>query len=128
MKAIAAGYSHALALRNDGTVVGWGYNNYGPATPPIGLSNVIAIAAGQNHSLALKSDGSVVTWGGFPGRDTTVPPTAQSGVIAIAAGSYHSVALKNDGSVVQWGITNMWGGSYNTNLFNIPLAGVIKSG
>ena len=26
---IAAGYSHSLALKPDGTVWAWGYNNYG---------------------------------------------------------------------------------------------------
>ena len=52
--AIAAGYHHSLALKDDGTVVGWGDNYYGQATPPAGLSGVTAIAAGSYHSLALK--------------------------------------------------------------------------
>jgi hypothetical protein len=45
--AIAAGYGHSLALKTDGTVVGWG------SSVPEGLTNVIAIAAGGGHSLAL---------------------------------------------------------------------------
>ncbi len=53
---IAAGAFHSLALRSDGTVVGWGYNGYGQASPPSGLADVIAIAAGQLHSLALFGD------------------------------------------------------------------------
>ena len=32
--AIAAGYYHSLALKNDGSIVGWGRNNHGQATPP----------------------------------------------------------------------------------------------
>jgi alpha-tubulin suppressor-like RCC1 family protein len=59
-QAIAAGWGHSLALRSDGTVVGWGRNNFGQASPPAGLSNVVAIAAGSQHSLALLSDGTVV--------------------------------------------------------------------
>ena len=52
--AIAAGESHSLALKDDGTVVGWGYNGYGQTTIPAGLSGVTAIAAGYYQSLALK--------------------------------------------------------------------------
>jgi hypothetical protein len=40
-------------LKQDGTVVAWGYNNYGQATVPVGLSNVIAIAAAEYHGMAL---------------------------------------------------------------------------
>ena len=37
----------------EGRVVGWGNNEYGKATIPSGLSNVVALAAGRYHSLAL---------------------------------------------------------------------------
>ncbi len=84
------------------SVVGWGYNGYGGATPPAGLSNVVAIAAGDYHSLALKSDGTVVGWG-YNGDGQTTPPAGLTGVVAIAAGFYHSLALKSDGTVVGWG-------------------------
>ena len=62
--AVAAGYGHNLALKSDGTVVGWGLNYDGEASPPVGLSGVVAIAAGDNHSLAVTSDGLVYAWGG----------------------------------------------------------------
>ena len=46
LTAIACGYTHALALRNNGTVVASGT---GVATNvPAGLANVIAIAAGYS--------------------------------------------------------------------------------
>jgi alpha-tubulin suppressor-like RCC1 family protein len=61
--AIAAGGFHSLALKSDGTVVAWGYNDFGQSTVPAGLSGVVAIAGGWFHSLALKSDGTVVAWG-----------------------------------------------------------------
>jgi len=60
--AVAAGGWHNPALKSDGTLVGWGDNGAGQATPPAGLTDVIAIAAGFLHSLALKSDGTVVGW------------------------------------------------------------------
>jgi len=44
--AIAAGSSHNLALRSDGTVRAWGANYDGQCNVPAGLSNVVAITAG----------------------------------------------------------------------------------
>ena len=77
--AISAGAYHNLALCSDGTLVAWGYNNYGQLgtgdtqarrtpviVPPLGAlagKRVTAIAAGSYHSLALCSDGSLVGWG-----------------------------------------------------------------
>lgn len=49
---IAAG-GHALALRADGTVLGWGRNAEGQLNLPAGTGPVRAIAAGDYHSLAL---------------------------------------------------------------------------
>ena len=43
---------HSLALRSDGTLVGWGWNNYGQINCPSG-SNFVAMAAGGDHSLAI---------------------------------------------------------------------------
>jgi hypothetical protein len=97
--AIAAGDFHSLALKQDGTVVGWGRNWL---DAPADLTNVTAIAAGVAHSLALKNDGTVVAWGANFYGQSTVPP-GLTGVIAIASGNEHSLALKNDGTVIGWG-------------------------
>jgi Regulator of chromosome condensation (RCC1) repeat len=69
--AIAAGWNHTVALKNDGTVVAWGYNIDGEVTgthtteqpysaiaSPVTLggqvlSGVTAIAAGPSHTVAL---------------------------------------------------------------------------
>ena len=121
---IAAGYSHSLALRTDGTVWACGYNNFGQlgdgtttnkttAVQVSGLSGVTAIAGGYYHSLALKNDGTVWAWGandyGQLGDGTTTETTTAvqvselSGVTAIACGYSHSLALRNDGTVWAWG-------------------------
>ena len=96
--AISAGNAHGLALKGDGTVVGWGDNSYGQATPPTNLSGVVEIAAGDTYSLALKSDGTVVQWGNLD-----PPPTNLTSVIALAAGPGLGMAVKSDGTVVAWG-------------------------
>jgi alpha-tubulin suppressor-like RCC1 family protein len=111
---ISAGETHGLALRNDGTVFGWGGNTFGEATgkpsperdyadgPVIidgqPLNKVKTIAAGRNHSVALKKDGTVVAWGKTPFST----PSGLSNVVAIAAGVDASLALKEDGTVVDW--------------------------
>ena len=107
--AIACGGYHDLALKADGTVVGWGAGggltrqfDYGQATNYPAATNVVAIAAGNLHSLALRADGSVVGWGyGFDG--STIAPFTATNVVAIAAGSGFSAALRANGTVVQWG-------------------------
>src|SRR5215510_9411426 len=43
---IDGGYTHSLALKDDGVVVVWGYALLGSVNVPAGLSNVVTIAAG----------------------------------------------------------------------------------
>jgi alpha-tubulin suppressor-like RCC1 family protein len=94
--------AHSLALKSDGRVVAWGYDDGGELTPPEGLENVIGIAAGRVHGLALKRDGTVAAWGGNLKGQCLVPPNLRD-VVAIDAGGFYSLALKSDGSVVTWG-------------------------
>jgi hypothetical protein len=99
---IAAGLSHGLAVRADGSVTSWGNNSYFQTNVPADLANVVAVAAGTYHSLALKADGTVVAWGRNQNAQSTVPADLTN-VQAIAAGDYHSLALKRDGTAVNWG-------------------------
>lgn len=97
--AIAAGYEHALALKDDNTVVGWGN---GPGKDvPAGLTNVAAVSAGYNYSVALMHDGTLTVWGVNPVK--TWLPADLHDVVAVSAGYQHCLALKSDGSVVAWG-------------------------
>jgi alpha-tubulin suppressor-like RCC1 family protein len=95
-----------LALRQDGTVVAWGDNEYGQTNVPAGLSSVQAVAAGWEHSVALLSNGTVAAWGhnyqDYGWNVTNVPP-GLSDVVAISAGGFHTLALRADGTVVAWG-------------------------
>jgi alpha-tubulin suppressor-like RCC1 family protein len=61
--AIAAGSQHTVALRTDGTVRAWGYNDFGQTTVPSDLGASMAIAAGAYHTVALRTDGTVRAWG-----------------------------------------------------------------
>ncbi len=122
--ALAAGYWHSLALKNDGSVWAWGANGkgqlgngtYDEQSVPMqvsGLAGITAIAAGTEFTLALKSDGTVWAWGddtyGQLGdnndgsvetyRNAPVPVSGLTGISAISAGYDHSLFLKNDGTV-----------------------------
>ena len=74
-----------------GSIVGWGHNYDGQATPPVG-NDFVAIAAGGEHSLALKSNGSIVAWGDNEHGQAT-PPEGND-FVAIAAGNLHSLAIR----------------------------------
>lgn len=105
---VAAGKRHCLAIKVDGSLVGWGYNNHGECDVPAG-NDYVNIAAGVWHSIALKSDGSIVVWGDDGSSQITDKPDGND-FVAIAAGDYHSLALKSDGStIVGWGGWNTYG-------------------
>ncbi|MFM7677941.1 MAG: RCC1 domain-containing protein, partial [Roseiflexaceae bacterium] len=100
--ALDGGDRHALALRTDGTVVGWGDNRLGQAKVPAGLRDVVAISAGENHSLALLDNGRVVGWGSNAKGQLRIPVDATN-IVQIAAGRECSLAVKADGTLVVWG-------------------------
>jgi uncharacterized protein (TIGR03437 family) len=121
---IAAGTTHSLALKSDGTVWAWGDNGAGELgdgtttqrNAPVqvsGLTGVAAMAAGHGHSLAARNDGTVWAWGdnnsGDLGDGTTTQRNAPvqvqgiAGVVVVAAGYSHSLAVKSDGTVWAWG-------------------------
>jgi alpha-tubulin suppressor-like RCC1 family protein len=97
---VSAGGEHMLALRADGSITGWGRNDYGQASPPAGR-NYTAIAAGGEHSLALKADGSIVGWG--RNNYGQASPPAGTDYTAIAAGGTHSLAIRKQGFLAGWG-------------------------
>lgn len=84
--AIAQGISHALLLRNDGTVL-----HISQAHPEgervEGIANATAVAAGRHSSLILKADGTVTGWG-----SDGSPPSGLKEVVAIYAGGHSSFA------------------------------------
>jgi alpha-tubulin suppressor-like RCC1 family protein len=125
VQAIAAGGTHSLALRADGTLLSWGENRAGqlgigsrdnealPVVVP-GVNDVVAIAAGTLHTVILETNGGLRAWGenesgqlGNGSSDNSDVPvrvrTRATGVRAIAAGGFHSLAVQGDGTLLGWG-------------------------
>lgn len=122
VKAIASGKNHNLAIKNDGTVWGWGNNDKGqldvtgPKTiiKPVqiaNLSNIKGVAAGESHSLALDKSGKVWAWGDNAfyqlGKSTKgfgeITKLYGNEITTIATGANHSVAVDKNGNVWTWG-------------------------
>lgn len=124
--AIDAGFSSAIALKDDGTVWIWGSSSIiqgvlgskSTSSTPIqvpGLSNISAISSGCGFLLALKSDGTL--WGAGDdsagdgvlgnglGTSSTVPVQVSglANVTHFAAGYFHAFARTRDGKVWAWG-------------------------
>jgi alpha-tubulin suppressor-like RCC1 family protein len=120
--------SHTVGLKGDGTVWGWGNNQFGqlglapngPIQSPLQLtipsSKIVSIAASQHHTAIVDDQGRVYTAGfnhnGVLGTSTPVgsmqasfQAAAISDVVAVSAGNYANVCIKKDGSVWEFGYT-----------------------
>ena len=126
VRAIDAGYKYTIALKADGTIWTWGYNNKGQLgnntqtdnhTPQqvASLSGAVmeSIAAGYDHALSAQNNGAVWAWGnnsnGQLGNNTTTDslvPLQVGGlpaVMRVAAGNLYSLALLREGALRAWG-------------------------
>jgi alpha-tubulin suppressor-like RCC1 family protein len=97
---VAAGYSHVVGLKSDGTVVAVGWNYYTQCY--VGCwTDIIQVAAGRYHTVGVKSDGTVVTMGWNQEGQCNVGGWTNTTQVAASWG--HTVGLKTDGTVVAVG-------------------------
>jgi alpha-tubulin suppressor-like RCC1 family protein len=109
---MAAGATHSIFVKNDGSVWTTGYNPFGElgngmtttiSTPDSIMNGVVAVAAGGENSLYQKADGSVWASGvnnfGELGTGNTnsvlVPTSVFSGASAISTSGIRSLFLKS---------------------------------
>jgi alpha-tubulin suppressor-like RCC1 family protein len=118
-KEVAAGATHTIAIRSDGTLWGCGYDADGELgdgqytskgqLTQIGVENQWKkIASKGNLNLALKSDGSLWYWGymtsrGPLGSNHPVQVGSDKDWTFIAVGDLHFIALKTQGTLWAWG-------------------------
>lgn len=103
--------SHAIALRNDGTVLTsgfWGNLNIDTS----GWTDIIAVATGSNFAVGLRSDGTVVATGDNENGQCDV--SQWTDIVAISCGWRHTVGLRADGTVVAAGSLLNTDGNYSS--------------
>jgi alpha-tubulin suppressor-like RCC1 family protein len=128
-KQVSSG-DQVAAIKTDGTLWLWGYNNNGqlgngtttrtssPIQTVAGGTNWKQVSCGQYYVAAIKTDGTLWTWGlnisGALGDNTVTKRSSPVQTIAagtnwkqIAAGRDYMAAIKTDGTL--W----TWGGAYN---------------
>jgi len=129
-KQVSGGYYRTAAIKTDGTLWTWGYNNFGqlgdnttvtkssPVTTITGGTNWKQVACGQYHTAVIKTDGTLWTWGynkyGQLGDNTSVNKSSPVTTVAggtnwkqVAGGYRHTVAIKTDGTLWSWGYTGL---------------------
>lgn len=72
MQTVSIGYDHILAVKEDGTLWGWGKNDHGQLgvgdqkarySPVKILDQVVSVYAGNGNSFAIREDDSLWGWG-----------------------------------------------------------------
>ena len=96
------------ALKNNGSLITWGFSNYGGDSRSVSSSlssGVVAVCSTIYAYAALKSNGSLIVWGdtSYGGDSSSVSSSLSSGVVAVYSTNYAFAALKSDGSVITWG-------------------------
>ena len=100
---LAAGFNHVLAMKADGTVIGWG-DGYAATTPP-GIANAKGLACSSIGSAAILPDNAVTEWG----NPQYLRYSILGNVTQVAGGLTHFVALRADRGVSVWGGSNRYG-------------------
>lgn len=139
---VFAGERHSLAIKADGSLWAWGYNDYGALGDATTSAKTVptqvitggiftTIGIGDRHTLGIKSDGTLWAWGynnyGQLGDGTitnrTLPVQIGTGTNwkQVVAGYLHSVALKTDGTLWSWGYGGQSAlGQGNTSNYTVP--------
>ena len=126
VRQVALGWQTIMALQENGTLYGWGYNandlladgtkkdSYAPKLMMTGVDTV-AISKWDNTSVAVvKNDGTLWTWGlndvGQIGNGTMVQPEGPVQVMSkiniVAIGNRFMAAIDADGALWTWGENN----------------------
>ena len=121
---VSVGWSHTMAITEDGALWAWGTNNKGQlgngttknSYKPIKImDNAAFVSAGWDYSMAIKTDGSLWAWGDNSynslgdgtSKDRLSPVEIMDNVESVSAGGYHTMAIKTDGGLWAWGVNDV---------------------
>ena len=125
-KQVDGGFYHTAAIKTDGTLWTWGYNNAGqlgdntitnrssPVQTVVFGTNWKQVSAGITLTVAIKTDGTLWCWGqntlGELGDNTTTSRSSPVQTVTfgtnwkqVSAGNNHIAATKTDGTLWCWG-------------------------
>ncbi len=127
---VVAGYHRTYAIKNNGDLWGWGFDEAGPGwlvnsqtwnsgpdifgytmTPIFLDSGYASISTNTLVTFAIKTDGTLWGWGnngnGLLGDGTASPATTPkqigTGFAKVSAGYSHALGIKTDGTLWAWG-------------------------
>jgi alpha-tubulin suppressor-like RCC1 family protein len=96
---LAAGPSYTCGITRDSSLICWGRDDHGEASPPAG--EFTFVSAGLKHACALERDGTARCWGDDTADETKAPEAKFS---QISTARYHTCAVrKADGTLDCWG-------------------------
>ena len=102
---VATGGGHTCAVRADGRLICFGWNNEGQCDVPADLGPVLAVAAGAGHTCAVRADGQLICFG-WNEKGLCDVPADLGPVLAVAAGQFHTCAVRADGRLICFGWNN----------------------
>ena len=116
---LALGSGHAVAIKGDGSLWGWGSNDRGQlggervsGDPLVHMGDgFVSVAAGDGYSFAVRNDGTLWSWGGAERsrhgelleKLKDKPRLMGKGYVSVVAGDGSFAAFKGDGSLWMWG-------------------------
>lgn len=98
VSSVTAGYAHACAIRPDTSLICWGLDVSGQATPIPGVFT--QVSAGANHTCGIRPDGTLGCWGDNTYGQSIAPAGTYS---VVSAGGYHTCAIDTAGALSCWG-------------------------
>ena len=92
---VSVGSDHGCAIRSDQTVVCWGSDAFGKATPPAGEFR--DVSAGVDHTCGIRTDNAHECWGNPAASDldvsSEVAPDWGGNYLRVSSGTSHTCAI-----------------------------------
>ncbi|MCH2160234.1 MAG: FG-GAP-like repeat-containing protein [Phycisphaerales bacterium] len=116
---IAAGWNHALAQLEDGSIVAWGNNDHGQCDVPSDVKFLPSgVFAGNNVSFAIDENNQPIAWGDMIDQISEIPADLVGPFVEIRIGEDHCTALLDSPDAMAFEV-KCWGNN-DHNQCNVP--------